>query len=119
MNTHVRGRGFEELAERHLRQAGFVVVARNFRCGREEIDLVARRGTLVAFVEVKGRARRDAGHPLHAIGPRKRAAIARVARDWIREHGRPGESYRFDAVAILPCEEGWEVDHVTDAWRLG
>jgi putative endonuclease len=119
MDTHARGRGFEALAAEYLRRAGFSVVGRNVRHGREEIDIVVRRGDLVAFVEVKGRASADVGHPLVAIDHRKRAAIARVARGWIRRYGRSGDRYRFDAVAILPAPTGWAIDHVADAWRLG
>lgn len=89
------------------------------RFGREEIDLVIRRGGLVAFVEVKGRGRTDRGHPLGAIDHRKRSAIARVARDWIARHGRHGDVYRFDAVSVTPGARGWRVEHVADAWRLG
>ena len=119
MDTHRRGRGFEALAAQHLRRSGFTVVGRNVRHGREEIDLVVRRGDLVAFVEVKGRASTSAGHPLLAIDHRKRAAIARVARFWIHRHGRAGDRYRFDAIGILPAPTGWAIDHVADAWRLG
>lgn len=97
---------------------GYEIVARNVRAGREEIDLIVRRRRTVAFVEVKGRAGRGRGHPLEAIDHRKRSAVARVARAWIREHGRAGDRYRFDAVAVLPGPAGWEVEHVADAWRL-
>lgn len=119
MNTHLRGVRFEQLAAEYLERAGYHVLDQNVRAGREEIDLVVRRGDLVAFVEVKGRAARGRGHPLHAIGARKRAAIARVARSWIARHGHPGDVYRFDAVAVLPGGRGWTVEHVADAWRLG
>ncbi len=119
MDTHRRGRAFEHLAASRLQREGFRIEARNVRAGREEIDLVARRGPLVAFVEVKGRTRGDRGHPLGAIDHRKRAAIARVARDWIHRHGRAGDVYRFDAVAVVRSRDGWRVDHIADAWRLG
>lgn len=119
MDTHLRGRRFEAIAAEHLRRAGYLVLAANIRAGREEIDLVVRRGPLVAFVEVKGRASGERGHPLRAIDHRKRAAIARVARGWIRDHGKPDDMYRFDAVAVLPGTDGWRVEHIADAWRLG
>jgi Holliday junction resolvase-like predicted endonuclease len=57
----------EELASRHLESRGWIIVSRNFRMGRKEIDLVARRGEVVAFVEVKTRAGTGYGHPLEAI----------------------------------------------------
>lgn len=87
--------------------------------GRKEIDLVARRGDLVAFVEVKTRAGRGYGHPLEAITWKKRREIGQVAAAWIDRHGQPEDSYRFDAVGIL-VEGGGEprVEHVEDAWRM-
>jgi len=119
MDTYLRGRAFEDLAADHLRRLGYRIEARNVRAGREEIDLVVRRGSVVAFVEVKGRAAVDHGHPLLAIDHRKRARIARVARDWIRRRGGPLDTYRFDAVAVTRGPRGWRVHHVADAWRLG
>lgn len=119
MDTYLRGRAFEHLAADHLRRLGYRIEARNVRAGREEIDLVIRRDTIVAFVEVKGRTAEDHGHPLLAIDHRKRTRIARVARAWIRRHGRPGDTYRFDAVAVTRGPGGWRARHVADAWRLG
>lgn len=109
----------EALAARFLERAGWTVLARNYRLGHKEIDLVARRGEVVAFVEVKARAGPGFGHPLEAITWRKRREIAQVAQAWIDRHGRPGESYRFDAVAVLaPAGAAPRVEHVEDAWRL-
>ncbi|MDQ3556124.1 MAG: YraN family protein [Gemmatimonadota bacterium] len=109
----------EALAARHLERGGWTITHRNFRMGRKEIDLVARRGGLVAFVEVKTRAGRGYGHPLEAITWKKRREIAQVAAAWIDRHGHAEDSYRFDAVAIL-VEGGGEprIEHVEDAWRM-
>ena len=96
-----------------------MIADRNFRVGHKEIDLVARRGEVVAFVEVKTRSGLGYGHPLEAITLRKRREIQSVASVWLDRHGRPGEVYRFDAVAILSVGGGrQEVQHVEDAWRL-
>ena len=109
----------EELAAQHLARAGWTVTHRNFRLGHREIDLVARRGEVVAFVEVKTRSGLGYGHPLEAITAKKRREIERVAAVWIDRHGRPDDVYRFDAVAVL-VEGGGEprVEHVEDAWRM-
>ncbi len=116
---HVFGRSCEEAAARTLVERGWTLLARNFRSGHREIDLIARRGRTVAFVEVKGRRGLGFGHPLEAITYRKRVEIARVARAWIGAHGRPGLTYRFDAIAVLEAPDGrLEVEHVEDAWRL-
>ena len=109
----------EEIAARHLRERGWTVLDRNFRLGRKEIDLVARRGEVVAFVEVKTRGGRGYGHPLEAITWKKRREIGQVAQAWIDRHGRDGDVYRFDAVAVLVAGGGEPVvEHVEDAWRM-
>lgn len=109
----------EEIAALHLERSGWRVLHRNYRLGHKEIDLVALRGEVVAFVEVKTRSGRGYGHPLEAITAKKRREIRQVALAWIDRHGRPEYTYRFDAVAILlPAGGAPEVEHVEDAWRL-
>jgi putative endonuclease len=108
----------EELACRYLTTRGWTVVDRNFRMGRKEIDLVARRGEVVAFVEVKTRAGTGYGDPLEAITWRKRREIQQVAASWVDRHGRTGEVYRFDAVAVLLVDGRARIRHVEDAWRM-
>lgn len=109
----------EQLAARHLADRGWVILHRNYRLGHREIDLVARRGEVVAFVEVKTRGGMGYGHPLEAITRKKRKEIQAVAAAWIKEFGRPRDVYRFDAVAILLPAGGQPViEHVEDAWRM-
>ena len=116
--SHVVGIDGEALAARHLEEQGWRVVARNYRLGHREIDLIVRRDTTVAFVEVKTRTRLRWGHPLCAVDARKRAEIQRVACVWVDRHGRPGDEFRYDAIAIYRTDEGvLRVEHVPDAWR--
>jgi len=109
----------EAIAALHLERSGWTILDRNFRLGRKEIDLVASRDGVVAFVEVKTRSGEGFGHPLEAVTPRKRGAIEAVASAWIARHGRPEHTYRFDAVSILfrPGRPP-SVEHVEDAWRI-
>lgn len=109
----------EELAARYLADRGWVILHRNYRLGHREIDLVARRGEVVAFVEVKTRGGLGYGHPLEAITRKKRKEIQAVASAWIKVFGQRKDVYRFDAVAILLPAGGQPViEHVEDAWRL-
>ena len=109
----------ETLAAEHLERAGWTVLHRNFRLGHREVDLVARRGEVVAFVEVKTRAGLGYGHPLEAITLKKRREIQRVAQCWVDRHGRPGDEYRYDAVSVLIVDGGGPIiEHVEDAWRM-
>ncbi len=119
MDTHRLGQAFEGVAARHLERRGWQVLDRNVRWRRKEVDLVVRRGAVVAFVEVKGRRGNGFGHPLDAITARKRREIESVAHWWVERHGAPGLVYRFDAVAVEEDPDGrLRVEHVEDAWRL-
>lgn len=116
--SHRLGIHGEGRAAAYLEEHGWRIVDRNYRFGHREIDLVARRGTTIAFVEVKTRSAPTWGHPLAAIDARKRAEILRVARVWVERYGRPGDEYRFDAIAVYPDAAGpMVVEHVEDAWR--
>jgi putative endonuclease len=106
----------ERIAERWLTRSGWQVVARRFRSGHRDIDLVVRRAGVVAFVEVKARRSLDFGDPAEAIGVRKRRQLARSGADWIRRCGEPGSTYRFDVVAVLVQGERVRVRHVADAF---
>lgn len=119
MSTHRIGRRYEALAARYLEARGWRVLARNWRDGPRELDLVVARDGVVAFVEVKARRDLAYGHPLEAITRRKRREVTTAARAWLREHPHPGRILRFDAVAVL-AEPGREptVEHLPDAWRV-
>lgn len=110
----------EQLAASYLNARGYAIVARNFRFGRREVDLIVRRGDLVAFVEVKARAGYGYGHPLEAITAQKRREVERVARYWLQRCGARQLRYRFDAVGII-VRHGRPpiIEHIPNAWQLG
>jgi putative endonuclease len=102
-----------------LTACGWDIEAHRFRLGHHDIDLIARRGDLVAFVEVKTRHSAVCGSALESVSQLKQRLISRVALLWRLRHGRPGDEYRFDLVAVHDLGSGrYEVDHVPDAWRL-
>ena len=116
--SHQLGKRGESLAAALLERGGWTILDRNWRFGHKEIDLIAEREATVAFIEVKARSGRGFGHPLDAVTARKRRELEIAARVWIARHGRPGRSYRFDAVWVLRERGGVSVRHVEDAWRL-
>ena len=97
------GRAAEEAAARHLIQHGWRLLGRNVRVGRGELDIVARRGPVLAFVEVKARRTHTCGAPEDAISPLKRRQVARLAELWLaaRPWAMNGvDEVRFDIVAV-------------------
>lgn len=108
----------ERLALAYLTACGWAVEAHRFRLGRHDVDLVARRGHLVAFVEVKTRRSEGFGSPLEAVSRRKQRDIARTAALWVLRHGRSDDVYRFDLIAVQERRgAGPIIEHVEDAWR--
>ena len=115
-----RGDRGEEIAATFLAERGWAILHRNYRIGHREVDLVARRGEVVAFVEVKTRGGLGYGHPLEAITRKKRREVQAVAAIWVERFGTDRDVYRFDAIAILLPTAGEPViEHVEDAWRIG
>ena len=103
-----------------LEARGFRILERNARADGVEIDLVARRGPLLAFVEVKTRRSRAFGAPEEAVDFRKRARLTRGAAAWLRERGARARTVRFDVVV---CEVGpgdaWTLRHLEAAFDAG
>jgi putative endonuclease len=95
-----RGRAAEVAAAAFLARRGYDIVARNvWLCGAE-IDLVARDGGVVVFVEVRSRSHRRFGSPIETVGARKIARIARAAQAYLTLHGLTRAPARFDVVGV-------------------
>jgi putative endonuclease len=113
----VRG---ETLAYWYLRQAGYTIVARNWRArsGAGELDLVGWEGPTLAFVEVKTRTSDVAGPPEEAVSQNKQKRVIKAAREYLRQLRRKPMSCRFDVVSVsLHPEEGLQVRLIKDAFR--
>ena len=112
---HRHGVAAEGQALQYLQSRGWTVVAHRFRAGRAEIDLIARRGHLVTFIEVKARRGEGFGSPLEAVTGAKRREIVKAARAWVDRCGKPSDVYRFDCIALLDNK----LEHLEDAFRPG
>jgi putative endonuclease len=94
------GRRGEQIAARHLKRCGYIILARNYRTAGAEIDLVALDGKMLVFVEVKFRMDDAFGAPVEAIDGKKRERIKRAARAFAEARGVPDLPTRFDVVAV-------------------
>lgn len=109
------GRDGEDAAAELYEAEGFEV-ARNFRAGRIEVDLVARKSGLVVFCEVKTRSSDRWGLPAEAVTPAKQARIRRAAAAWLAQH-RPGPvEVRFDVVSAIVRNGRIQLTHLADAF---
>lgn len=109
-----KGRRGEWLAAWYLRATGWRILARRVRTPRGEVDLVARRGRLVAFVEVKWRARAaDLDFAIDAWRLRRVAAAAEVIAP---RYAGPGDDLRIDVILLAP---GCWPRRIANAWQSG
>ena len=111
----------EHEAEKALRGKGYRILGRRVRvAGRDEIDLVARDGKVLVFVEVKTRASERYGRPIAAVDRHKRRVTSRAAMRYIRKLKDPDIPFRFDVVEVVGTpEEGVEtIRHIEEAYPL-
>ena len=107
----------EAVAARWAQRHGWRVLARRFRVGHRDIDLILRRDRTVAFVEVKTRSATWFGGPISAVGRTKRRHLSLAAIAWMDRYGEPGLEYRFDVIGVLMIEGQARVAHVENAFE--
>lgn len=115
------GRAAEEAAAHHLVHTGWRLLGRNVRIGRGELDIIARRGPVLAFIEVKARRTSTHGAPEDAVGPRKRRQVARLAELWLGARPwalRGVTDVRFDVIAVDADVYPLRVRHLPAAFTL-
>jgi putative endonuclease len=100
MNRRSKGREGENLAAQFLEKKGYSILERNYRFERGEIDLVAKDGQELVFVEVKSRHSQQYGAPEESVTPAKEAQLKKVAEGYLYEHDIENQSCRFDIVTI-------------------
>lgn len=107
----------ELLAAAWLLLKGYRMEARNWRCPQGELDIVARRGGLLVFVEVKTRTSGAAGSPEEAVTPAKRARLVRLAQLYLARRPGPSPGCRFDVIAVDATRFPPRVRHLPGAFR--
>ncbi|MBS3898282.1 MAG: YraN family protein [Dethiobacter sp.] len=94
------GKKGEELAAAYLAGRGYVILARNWCCQSGELDMVAKDGDTLVFIEVKTRRSALCGSPAEAVDARKQERVRLVARHYLYENRTGAAKYRFDVVAV-------------------
>src|ERR1700741_2889651 len=111
------GQRGENVAARYLRNKGYKIIVRNFRCELGEIDIIARDGKTLVFVEVKTRAYDDPT-PEEQVNVTKQHQNTKVAKMYLGRFGQPQPPARFDVVAVVwPTGQPPIIRHTTDAFE--
>ena len=106
----------EQFAEDYLSEKGYIILERNWRFGRAEIDIIARHQETIVFVEVKTRSSDHFGKPEAFISKSKQNLMLRASAKYIENHNHSGE-LRFDVIAIIiHHEKKYTLQHFEDAF---
>jgi len=112
------GKRGEDIAVAYLKNRGYRIIERNYKCLFGEIDIVAKDGDTVVFVEVKSRKSEKFGDPQGAVGWEKQKKISRISLKYLEEkHLYPCDA-RFDVVAIKMLPAGSIVELIQNAFEL-
>lgn len=115
MSNQSLGREGERAAEKYLRGLGYKILARNFRTRFGEVDIVARDGDCLVFVEVKTRSGSGYGLPEEAVTRDKQRHLIRAAQIYLSQKKMPNVLWRIDVVALVLEEAGFVVRHLQNA----
>ena len=117
-SRRVLGETGEELAARYLEAQGLRLLERNVRLRGGELDIVARDGPVLVFVEVRTRRGTRFGTPEESVDRRKQERLARLAREYLQDRRLSGVNCRFDVVSVLYLrgEPAPRILHIRDAF---
>jgi len=106
------GAGGEGYAAAYLQKAGYEILAENFTCVYGEIDIIARKGGVIAFIEVKARLSDKYGRPAEAVTRKKQHHISMAAASYIKANKLFVPDIRFDVIEVFVGE----INHIEDAF---
>ena len=112
------GRLGEDLARERLKDLGYRILKTNYRCHLGEIDLVARDGDVLVFVEIKTRKNESLGQVKEAVTRRKQTQLSKVALAYMKSNNLWGSKARFDVVAIGLIDGKREIEIIRNAFEL-
>jgi putative endonuclease len=112
------GRFGEDLAGKTLKDLGYKILERNYRCSLGEIDLVARDGDVLVFVEIKTRKNEPSSQVKEAVTRRKQAQLSKVALAYLKSNHLWGSKARFDVVAVGFESGKKEIEIIKNAFEL-
>jgi putative endonuclease len=111
-----RGARAEDMACAHLRALGCEIIGRNVRVGRLELDVIARRGRLVVFCEVRSRSHDRLMTPAQSIDARKIQHVRNAAAQWLRSANLGSVQVRFDVASVTFDVPGGRLNHLEGAF---
>jgi len=112
------GRLGERLALQKIKRLGYKCIEKNYRCSLGEIDLIAKDGDCLVFIEIKTRKGRSIGYAKEAVTQRKIRQISKVALAYMKSNNCCDTKSRFDVIAVSIMGDREEMEVITDAFEL-
>jgi putative endonuclease len=116
LSKRMKGEIAENIAVSFLREKGYEILEKNFHFGKGEIDIIARDGDVLVFVEVKSKRSDAEGRPEDEVDQRKQTQVRRIAEGYLHVHGIRDVACRCDVVAIVGDENKHEIRYYKDAF---
>jgi putative endonuclease len=108
----------EDLAVKKIKRLGYKEIIRNFRCPLGEVDLIAKDGDTLVFIEIKTRKGKSIGYAKEAVDARKRRQLSKAALAYMKSHDCTEAKARFDVVAISLEGSGAQIEVIKNAFEL-
>ncbi len=109
------GKKGEELAIEYLQEKGYSIIEKNYRFKKAEVDIIAKKDTILVVVEVKTRSTNYFGNPQDFVNPKKIKLLVFAIDNYVLEKDLDVE-IRFDIIAVLKNKEDYKIDHIKDAF---
>ena len=109
------GKKGEEFAVDFLLQKKYVILERNYRFDKAEVDIIAKQGEVLAIVEVKTRSSKDFGNPQDFVKPKQIQRLVKAVDEYVTSNNLDVE-VRFDIIAIIKVSKGYEIEHLENAF---
>ncbi|HZJ83224.1 MAG TPA: YraN family protein [Clostridia bacterium] len=118
MNNKELGDWGEQQAKGYLKSQGFIILEKNYRSHIGEVDLIAKDGDFLVFVEVKTRTSKAYGFPMEAIGPKKQNKYFKMASIYAKHRGIHDVSFRFDIIEVMvKYNSKPDINHIPNAFQ--
>jgi putative endonuclease len=108
----------EDLARERLKDLGYRILKTNYRCSLGEVDVVARDGDVLVFIEIKTRKNESLGQIKEAVNRRKQSKLSKVALAYLKSNNLWGSKARFDVVSIRLIDGKKEIEIIKNAFEL-
>jgi putative endonuclease len=110
------GQASETAAVEYLRGKGYEIIGRNWRCNLGELDIIARQGETIVFVEVRARHTDSPSAAFESVNPRKQSKLIQLAYRYLDAHNLSDADWRIDVIAIAsPRRDKFLIEHAENA----